>query len=622
MGSKQPTDSGVCCSLETFLEADFDYVVVGGGTAGAVVAARLSEDPSVRVGVIEAGQNRLGDPLIETPGTLAFLLRNPDYAWDFTTVPQKANSNKSHHVTRGRVLGGSSAINFMAYCYPSARDLDDLKELGIAGWSWNEMVPYFHKVDHHDPPTNPEPHFYPSIDPEIHGGEGPIHASFATTRIPAEDAVLEALKETSGLPLAKQPYSGEHQGWYGSLSSIDRSTNKGTRSYAATGYIAPILDRPNLRILTGATATKVILDDSKRARGVRFAYGAARDQFYEVHAKAEVILSAGSIQTPQLLELSGIGDVSVLSAAGIPTLVENPHVGANAQEQVMTNVIYELRDGDISLDSIYLDPAFLAAQQTLYAQSRDGVLANAPGLNGFTSYASLVGASTVEQTVSSLISPSSAPSPVDAQQAAILASRLSSPTASALQFIVIPAYCDTLNAHADMSKFMPGPPATDPPANPCISLQAVLMYPASRGSVHITSVDPFAPPEIDYGLLSHPADVDVLAAGLAFADRVFRSPHIKSRVKRRLYPAEGRDVHDPSTARDIVREAVTLINHPLGTCALGKVVDDRLKVMGVEGLRVIDASVLPMELSAFTMATVYAIGEKGAAMIREDRVSE
>ncbi|OQV02229.1 hypothetical protein CLAIMM_07463 [Cladophialophora immunda] len=609
MESEHPPASGVFCSLDAFLADTFDYVVVGGGTAGAVVAARLSEDASVRVGVVEAGQNRLGDPLVETPGTLAFLLRNPDYAWDFTTVPQKANNNKAHHVTRGKVLGGSSAINFMAYCYPSARDFDELKKLGISGWSWDEMAPYFHRVEHYDPPTTPEPDFYP-IDAATHGQEGPIHTSSASTRNAAEDALLEALKETSGLPLVKEP------------------VNRGTRSYAATGYIAPILDRPNLKILTEATATKVILDDSRTARGVVFAHGGRdRDQLHTVRAKAEVVLSAGSIQTPQLLELSGIGDPSVLHAAGIRALVENPHVGANAQEQIMTNVSYELADGETSLDSIYLDPAFLPAQQALYAESREGILANAPGLNGFTSYASLVSASTLERTVSTLTSTSTtaaaaaagAPPPLDAQQASILASRLASPCASAIQYVVIPAYCDTRNTHADMSKFMPGPP---PASNPCVSLQAVLMYPASRGSVHVACADPFAEPRIDYGLLAHPADVDVLAAGLAFVDRVFRSPHIRPRVKRRVYPAEAVDVQDPATARDTVSEAVTLINHPLGTCALGKVVDERLRVVGVRGLRVVDASVLPMEVSANTMATVYAIGEKGAAMVKEDRGSE
>ncbi|OAP64178.1 hypothetical protein AYL99_00150 [Fonsecaea erecta] len=636
---QQPTDSGVFCSLDAFLQDSFDYVVVGGGTAGAVVAARLSEDPHVRVGVLEAGQNRLGDPLVETPGMLALLLRNPDYAWDFTTVPQKANKNKSHHVTRGKALGGSSAINFMAYGHPSARDLDDLQDLGISGWSWDEMMAgqYFRKVEHYDPPpsraVSEEPDIdHPVLDAAMHGTTGPIHTSTATARFPAEDALLAALEETSGHPprVPKDPYySGDHQGWYASLSAIDRSSvnRRGTRSYAATGYIAPILDRPNLKILTEAVATEVIiLDDNDtaetapRARGVVFAHGGRKDQFHSVHVKAEVVLCAGSIQTPQLLELSGIGDPAVLRAAGIAPRVDNIHVGANAQEHVMTNVSYELADGEASLDSIYLDRAFLPAQQALYTRSREGVLANAPSVNGFTSFAELVDASTLERTVSSLSpSPSSAYPAIDSQQAAILASRLASPASSAIQYIVIPAFCDTLNAHADMSKFMPGPPPSSA-RNPCVSLQVVLMYPASRGSVHITSSDAFAPPRIDYGLLAHPADVDVLAAGLAFADRVFRSsPRVAGMVKRRVYPAEGVDVQDPNTAKDVVREAVTLINHPLGTCALGKVVDERLRVIGVGGLRVVDASVLPMEVSAFPMAAVYAVGEKGAAMIKEDR---
>ncbi|KIW84798.1 hypothetical protein Z517_00186 [Fonsecaea pedrosoi CBS 271.37] len=639
--------TGVFCSLEDFLANDFDYVIVGGGTAGAVVAARLSEDPNVRVGVLEAGQNRLGDPLVETPGTLAFLLRNPTYAWDFTTVPQTANNNRSYHVTRGKVLGGSSAINFMAYTYPSRRDWDEMKELGITGWSWDDMYPYYRRVEHYDPATKPEPEFYP-IDTAVHGSEGPIHTSCASARTSTEDAVLAALQETSGLPLSKEPYSdsGDHQGWFGYLNAIDRSVNKGTRSYAATGYIAPILQRTNLKILTEATATKVILEQDngdstwKIARGVEFAHAGRHTPVHTVRAKAEVILCAGAIQTPQLLELSGIGDASILRAAGVTPQVENPHVGANAQEQIMTNVSYELADGETSLDSIYTDPTFLPAQQALYATSREGLLANSPGLNGFTSYAGLVSASTLERTVSSLASlpPISSSSPslpapeIDSRQARILASRLASPTASAIQYILIAAFCDTRNGNADMSKFMPGPPPPPPAAfssspnppstNPCISLQTVLMYPASRGSVHITSADPFAPPRIDYGLLSHPADVDVLAAGLALADRVFTSPHLRPRVKRRVYPAEGVDLQNPSVAREIVREAGTLINHPLGTCALGKVVDDRLRVKGpVRGLRVVDASVLPMQPSAFPMATVYAIGEKGAAMIKEDRVS-
>ncbi|KAG8157603.1 hypothetical protein KVR01_012645 [Diaporthe batatas] len=601
----------------------FDFLVVGGGTAGLVVAARLTEDPRIRVCVIEAGASKLGDPNVEMPASVGKMLNNTEYDWAFHSTPQREAKNKVFHLPRGKLFGGSSAINFTTYVRPHAQDIDDWSsELGIEGWSFNDLLPYFKRHEHleADQPNIAERNTTESpLNLELHGVEGPIHTSLATWQIPFEEPLLDALGQVSGQSAPLEPYSGSHLGFYRSLLSIDR-TGKPIRSYAANGFLAPALDRPNLCVLTDALAGKIIMSTDSTgllvARGVEIHHQGTRRN---VFASKEVILSAGSFQSPQLLELSGIGDPKILQQAQIPCVLSSPHVGNNLQEKTMSAVVYELGPGELSLDSAFLDPALGAEHFRLYMTTGSGALSGIANLMGFVPFASQVSNTGLEKTLSTV--ESSTPSvPQDlsfqAKQYKAIAGRLRDPNSASIQLLGSPANFDIAQGHADCSKLVHGPPAGS--ERPCYALIGSNMYPLSRGSVHIRTSDPRDEPAIDPGFFTHPADAHVLAASVALADRVLRSAQLEGKVGARVDPPPEVDLQDADAAREFVRDRIVTYHHALGTCAMGLVVDERLRVKGTRGLRVVDASVLPMQVSAAIMATVYAAAEKGADMIRED----
>lgn len=319
------------CSLDDFLSQEYDYVVVGGGTAGLAIAARLTENPDVVVGVLEAGANRMDDKQISTPSLYPTLIGRKDYDWCFETVPQQDAGNKIYSTPRGRVLGGSSAINYLMYVRGSRGDYDAWRDLGNEGWGWDDLAPYFKK---HQTLSSPEtahvdPQFMPhSAAEKYHGTDGPIHTSFNDFYAPFEEDFVKAAYEVSGSKnTLVDAWSGDHLGFYSSLGAVNRTTDPGKRSYAATGYFRPNMHRPNLKVLTEAHASKVVLEH-KRATGVEFLHGGKK---HVVNVTKEVVLSAGVIQSPQLLELSGIGDPKILREAGIEPIVENDRVGANFQ---------------------------------------------------------------------------------------------------------------------------------------------------------------------------------------------------------------------------------------------------------------------------------------------------
>ncbi|KAI9926160.1 hypothetical protein ASPWEDRAFT_115539 [Aspergillus wentii DTO 134E9] len=599
-------------ALSTF--KDFDYVIVGGGTAGLVLAARLSEDPTITVGVLEAGKSRLGDENVESPAGMGNLLHNPEYDWVYESTPQAGTNNTVHHIARGKLLGGSSGINYLAYCRPAAQDIDFWEQLGNKGWNWSELRPYYHKSESlhgkAGPAVENKPDFFAN-NPRSHGSSGPIQTSFAPWRVPVEDSIIAALSELSGVEASKDPWDGDHLGIYGSLSVIDTRKGGGSRSYAATGYLAPIIGRPNLQVLTDATVCKVLLEqsDSLTARGVEFSYDGAT---HSVHARQELILCAGTIQSPRLLELSGIGDPQILGAAGVECVLRRPEIGNNLREHPMTSITYELAEGQISLDSLFNESTALAAkQQLLGTDGGSDSLNGAMGLAGFLPYASLVSTEELNSMVSQM--DDEEVYPIEEKQD--LAARLRNPKYGAVQVVGCPANFDVSAGHADQRRLMAGPP---PGRNACYAFLLSLATPLSRGSSHITSADAFAVPQIDLGLLSHPMDADVLAGGLDFADRVFRSSRVADKVAGRVDPPPEINLRDRRQGREFVRSHTTVFNHMLGTCAMGHVVDERLRVKGVSGLRVVDASVFPTQISGNIMATVYAVAEKAADMIKED----
>lgn len=325
-------------SPEELATKSFDYVIIGGGTAGLTLAARLSEDENVTVAVLEAGGDRLNDPMVNTPGLSIQLMDKPEYDWSFQTVPQKQTRNRIHGWTRGKCLGGSSAVNFMMFSHCSKQDLDNWIELGNKGWGWDDMVPYFRKFETYNPPSEATGkkfnHRY--IDPLLRGTEGPLQISFSESDL---NWVQEAWPETCknlGYPEPKDPRVGSAVGGFNQLTTVDPKAV--TRSYSASAFYAPNKNRKNLSVLTDALVSKINFNKNGStgevsAAGVNFIVG---ERNYSVKTNKEVIICAGVIQSPQILELSGVGSKELLQKYNIDVVIDNPAVGENLQDHTAT----------------------------------------------------------------------------------------------------------------------------------------------------------------------------------------------------------------------------------------------------------------------------------------------
>ena len=334
-----------------FASTSFDYIVAGGGTAGLTLAARLTEHPGIIVGVIEAGLDRTEDPKVLTPGFTPSMWDNPDYDWIFETVPQAHGNDRVVNHPRGKQLGGSSAINFMYSTHASQRDIDDWGELGNSGWSWLELFPYFLKSEKYNAPSasisaQVDTTF---IEPSLHGERGPVQNSFP----PFYDNFYKAWEPTYknlGLGPTGDPKGGIAIGAYTTLLSLD-ATNA-TRSYAGNAYYKPNAGRPNLMVLTGAFAAKIVFAASKTllvATGVSFTFSS---ETYTASARREIIICAGTFQAPHLLELSGIGNASLLKSKGIDLQFDSPNVGENLQDHILLPLAFEAAAGEVTFESL------------------------------------------------------------------------------------------------------------------------------------------------------------------------------------------------------------------------------------------------------------------------------
>ena len=511
----------------------YDYVIVGAGSAGCVLAARLTEDPDVKVCLLEAGPPDVADEIHIPVGQLALSLSK--YDWGFVSDPEPGLGYRSRVLPRGRMLGGSSSLNSMVYIRGNRADYDAWAALGFDGWGWDDVLPYFIKAEDNERGAS-----------ELHGAGGPLRVSEGRSRHRTCEAFVEAGVE-AGIPLT-QDFNGPEQdgvGWY------QVTQRDGLRCSTAVGYLHPVMERPNLDVLTGAYVTRLLLEGT-RAVGVEIDQNDALD---EIRA-GEVILSAGSYQSPQILLLSGIGPAEDLELAGIPQVHELP-VGQGLQDHVATWITYTTDEPSLLTEETEENVALLETE------GRGPLSSNFAESGGFI------------RTRDGLEAP-------DIQLHAI---PILFPEGGAGEILV-----------------------------DGWALSACLLRPTGSGFVKLRSRVPTSKPRILHNYAVTDEDRATLVAGVRKCMEIAGQPALRA-VSTEPYGVPAGD-DDASISAHIERNSTTLY-HPVATCAMGKVVDTELRVLGMAGLRVIDASVMPTLVRGNTNAPTIMIAERAADLIRE-----
>jgi choline dehydrogenase len=528
-----------------------DYIVVGAGSAGCVVAARLSET-GAKVILLEAGPK---DSLlwIHIPAGILKLLYHPVVNWNYSAEGTEGSAGRRIHWPRGKTLGGSSSINGMLYVRGNPADFDGWAQMGCRGWSFDDVLPYFRKSED----------YKQGADPEYRGKGGPLKVEDYRTILPLTHRFIEAAQQV-GHKFSRDLNGREQEGvGYSQMTRIGR-----WRGSTSQTFLKEARGRPNLRVGTEALATKLLFD-GKRCTGVAF-----RQRGEDIVAKAhkEVILCGGAVNSPHLLQISGVGPAEHLQSIGVPVVHDLRGVGANLQDHYVARISHRVK-GSISINKLARGIR-LAREAVRFAVEGRGALTF-----GVTS----------------------------AQVFCRSSPEKASPD---LQLLFTPASYDASRFGALERK-------------DGMTVAVCPVRPDSRGTIMADSLDPAKPPIITPNYLSDPADGRVLLAGMRFTRTIFAAPPIAQHSVVETLP--GSDIDTDDGLLDYARRYGTTIFHPVGTCRMGEgpaaVVDARLRVHGLHGLRVIDASIMPTLTTGNTNAPTIMIGEKGAAMIKEDHAA-
>ncbi|MBL8381945.1 MAG: GMC family oxidoreductase N-terminal domain-containing protein [Burkholderiales bacterium] len=527
----------------------FDYVIVGAGSAGCALAYRLSASGRHRVLLLEAGADDRWIWL-RIPTGIAKVMVGERALWRFTTESEPGLGNRPLFWPRGRVTGGTATVNGMFWVRGDPAEYDHWSELGNSGWSYAEVAPVFRRMER-----------YAGGDAAVRGRDGPLAITEYGPRDPLTDAFLRACAEAG---MAENPdYNGGH---YLGAGLMQLSTRRGFRFGVREGYLYPALRRANLALRTGAHAMRVVFDGA-RAAGVEYRQG---DATRIARAARETILCAGAVQSPQLLELSGIGAAARLRGLGIDVRHDLPGVGENLRDHLQARLMVEAR-GFRTLNTILPNPLARLRMGLRWLLLRDGLMS----VPGATAHA-------YAKTLPGLRQP----------DIKLQLHHLTSPDERNPNKVVLDA-------------------------NDGFSIGVVQQQPASRGAIHIRSADPFAAPEIRANYLTAPEDIAAVVRGLELARRVTRQPAFAAHVVRELRP--GADAVSAGDLEAYIRSTIFGSYHPVGTCRMGgdagAVVDARLRVHGVPGLRVADASVFPTIPASNTNAAAILTGEKAADFI-------
>lgn len=536
--------------------SEFDYVIVGGGTAGCVLASRLTENPSIKVLLLEAGiPDR--NIWIHIPLGVGKLLTNKKYVWPFSTEPETALHGQRIYTPRGKVLGGTSSINGMGWVRGDAIEFDRWRELGNVGWGFSDVLPIFMRMED-----------FPRGDPSVRGRGGPMKIMDRRdwSVDPLSDAFLEACVE-AGIP-NNPDYNGRQ---FEGVGYLQQNSSRGRRWSAARGYLEPAKLRSNLKILTEATATRIVFDGT-RATGVEYKHDGA---VHVAGARAEVIICAGTVKTPQLLELSGVGEAKFLQSMGIPVVMHSPEVGENHLDHLQVRLTYKCTI-PVTLNDIMQSPLRRYLEGLRYVLTRRGMLS--------------VPASTVHAMAKSL---PDLPRPDVKVQIALFSGK--------------DRYSRSKGQGMDP---FPG-----------FSIGFFKMRPDSRGSIHIRTSDPFTDPAIKVNFLTHRDDLATYRRTFRLVRKIASQPALRRFVAGETRP--GPLVTDEEELLDYARQTGQPAWHAIGTCRMGAdnaaVVDPRLRVRGLQALRIADISIMPTMAAPNTMASAILIGEKAADMIVEDR---
>jgi choline dehydrogenase len=520
----------------------YDYIIVGAGSAGCVLANRLSADPSIRVLLLEAGP-RDWNPFIHMPAGLSKLVNFKSLNWNYNTEPEPALNNRSLYWPRGKVLGGSSSINAMCYSRGHRSDYDDWAALGNPGWSWAEVLPYFRKSQNQG-----------RGESDLHGVGGPLSVEDLSFTNPLSDVFIQAA-EQAGFA-RNRDFNGPAQRGFGMYQVTQKN---GRRCSTAAGFLRPVRSRPNLTILTGALTLGLEFAGSDRVIGIRYR---RRGFNRSVRAEREVILSAGSVNSPQLLMLSGIGPAPMLENVGVSVRHELSEVGRNLQD--------------------HLDVCTLTrcSQPVTYDQLSELRV----GLRYFLHHEG-EGTSNIAEAGGFLVSGRDRDDRPD------------------MQMHFVPALLDDHGRNR-----LPGDGYT---------VHACPLRPQSRGYLALRSDDPTRPIAIHANYLSEAEDLEMMLECVRYSREILNQPAFKPFRAHEIYP--GNDVSDRNGLIDFIRNKAETIYHPVGTCRMGidphAVVDPELRVRGIEGLRVVDASIMPTLVGGNTNAPTIMIAEKAADMI-------
>jgi len=521
----------------------YDYIIVGSGSAGSVLANRLSAKSDAKVLLLEAGGSDKS-LFVRMPAGIA-RLDTPRYNWQYDTAPQAAMNGRRMYQPRGRTLGGSSSINAMVYMRGQAADYDHWRQLGNAGWSYADVLPFFTKSERNE-----------RIQDDFHGRDGPLNVTERPYTNLLSDVFVEAAQQV-GIPF-NPDFNGAVQLGCGLFQVTQKN---GERWSAASAYLHPAASRANLAIVKKAQATRVVIEKG-RAVGIEYVRGGRR---YTARAGQEVLLAAGAINSPQLLLLSGVGPADELRAIGVPVMLDLPGVGKNLQDHLNVNIIQRTK-------------------QAMTLDGKDAGLASLVVALQFLLFKTGPGTSNV------------------AEAGAFIISRIGAATPD-IQYHFIPA--QVVN-HARTKLDGHG-----------ITLHACCLRPESRGEIRLASTDPLQPPVIDPNYLASDYDLKILIEGIRRGRDILAAPAFKPWLGEERLP--GVTQQSDAELETFVRATAETEYHPVGTCKMGSdamaVVDERLAVRGVERLRVVDASIMPVLTSGNTNAPTIMIAEKGAEMV-------